>query len=57
MACDCELSVDPDDPSDDWHYLRACPSCGREWRALHCPHDGVQTPCPHCGVRPARVEE
>ncbi len=47
--CDCELTVDPEDPDDDWHFDRVCQKCGRSWRALHCPHDRAQFPCPHCG--------
>jgi len=52
MSCNCELTVDPDDPEDDWHYDRVCEFCGAKWRGLHCPHDGVQNPCPGCGKRP-----
>jgi hypothetical protein len=58
MACDCEFDPDPSDPEEDtleksWHYRRTCPACGGVWFGLHCPHDGVQKPCPHCGVAPA----
>lgn len=57
MACDCEFTPDPDDPEEStpetaWHYRRTCPSCGVTWWALHCPHDGIQNPCPECGVTP-----
>lgn len=60
--CDCEFT--PYDPADyepgeeieeSWHYLRECPTCGRRWWGLHCPHDGVQNPCPECGLYPATV--
>lgn len=51
--CDCEFTPDPNDPDDDWHFLRTCRSCGGSWFALHCPHDGHQRPCPNCGVRPS----
>jgi len=34
------------------HFLRTCGACGNQWAGLHCPHDGVQNPCPACGVRP-----
>jgi hypothetical protein len=57
--CDCEFTPDPNDPDEDgtpgnepWHYRRQCPACGQWWWALHCPHDGAQNPCPHCGVTP-----
>ncbi len=52
MVCDCEFTVDPEDPEDDWHFDRTCQSCGKQWRGLHCPHDGYQNPCPWCGVMP-----
>ena len=59
-GCDCEYDVDPDDPNENapttaWHYHRACRACGGQWWGVHCPHDGSQTPCPHCGVTPAVV--
>jgi hypothetical protein len=53
--CDCEFTPDPDDMEDgekSWYYLRCCSSCRETWFGLHCRHDGVQNPCPHCGVRP-----
>lgn len=50
--CFCEQVVDPADPDDDYHYARICEACGKPWLALHCPHDGVQTPCINCGVTP-----
>ena len=42
---------------DNWHFRRTCLFCGRQWRGLHCPHDGYQNPCPHCGKRPDAVVE
>ncbi len=39
------------------HFLRTCAACGNQWDGLHCPHDGVQNPCPGCGVRPEVVAE
>ena len=51
--CNCKLTKDPWDPEDDWHFDRACLRCGQHWRGLHCQHDGVQNPCPYCGVTPA----
>jgi hypothetical protein len=50
--CGCEFAVNPDDLDDDWHFLRTCRHCGGEWFGLHCPHDGHQNPCAHCGIRP-----
>jgi hypothetical protein len=48
--CTCEFDRDPDDPPDEepWHYRRECVYCSKKWWSLHCPHDGVQKPCPHC---------
>lgn len=37
-SCDC--------PFD---YLYTCPACGLSRITNHCPHDGVQNPCPRCG--------
>lgn len=37
---------------DMWHYKRICKNCGKEWDGLHCPHDGYQNACPHCGYIP-----
>lgn len=51
--CDCELTGDAEDP-EPTHYDRVCEFCGKTWRGLHCPHDGYQNPCPHCGQRPLR---
>lgn len=47
--CDCEFDYAEPDGEESWHYHRECPSCGGEWGALHCRHDGVQWPCSHCG--------
>ena len=56
MSCECEFDprYDEDDggPGEAWHFHRVCPSCGCEWAALHCPHDGYQNPCPRCGLLP-----
>lgn len=56
----CECEFDPYQDGDDeesWHFLRRCNACGGEWYGLHCPHDGHQNPCPHCGLRPTTVPE
>jgi hypothetical protein len=37
------------------HYHRTCQNCGRNWWGLHCPHDGIQNPCPSCKKKPATV--
>ncbi len=60
--CDCEFDADPSDPDEDtaekaWHFLRTCSHCGNQWYGLHCPHDGVQNPCPMCRVIPDPVDE
>jgi hypothetical protein len=47
--CDCEFDYPDDEGGLRWQYLRTCQLCGQEWGALHCPHDGVQNPCPTCG--------
>lgn len=62
MSCDCTFDPDPNDPDEDtpekaWHYKRTCAHCGGVWFGLHCPHDGVQNPCPDCGVRPTPVAD
>lgn len=50
--CDCELSVDPKDPTDDWHYDTPCEECGATHWALHCPHELYPHErlhvCPNC---------
>jgi hypothetical protein len=51
--CKCRFSPIPGDNSevsrrDAWHYLRVCSHCEKAWWGIHCKHDGVQTPCPHC---------
>ena len=61
-ACNCEFVAKYEDDDGDnchepWHYKRTCSSCGKWWYGLHCPHDGYQNPCPHCGTRPATVSE
>jgi hypothetical protein len=56
--CDCEFAPyddEPDEPS--WHFKRVCVACGQSWYGLHCPHDGYQNPCPHCGTRPEPIAE
>lgn len=57
MICECEFDVDPEEPDDDWHFFRTCFACGGKWYGLHCPHDGYQNPCPHCGERPIPIKE
>ncbi len=54
--CDCEFTPDPDDEYS-CHYTRTCDSCGYMWHGLHCPHDGIQNPCPRCRIAPLRIEE
>jgi hypothetical protein len=50
--CRCEFDPYDDDPDEEsWHYRRTCGGCGYVWWGLHCPHDGVQNPCPSCGWR------
>lgn len=49
--CNCEFEVD-ETGEDAWHYRRTCAHCGEAWFGLHCRHDGVQNPCPGCGVVP-----
>jgi hypothetical protein len=63
-SCECQFEIDPTDPDENgtlgnepWHYLRYCFHCGRTWRGLHCPHDGYQKPCPHCGTTPKHPSE
>lgn len=61
--CDCEFDTDPEDEDVDqldyepWQYLRTCENCGDYWYGLHCPHDGVQNPCPGCMARPTPVPD
>lgn len=56
--CNCEFDPDPAEPDEpSWHFLRTCPSCGKTWWGLHCPHDGRQNPCMHCGVTPAPIPD
>lgn len=43
--CDC-----PEPTSEEsWQYRRVCALCGAGFGSNHCPHDGVQKPCPTCG--------
>lgn len=47
--CTCEFDpYDDDDIEESWHYRRTCEVCENVWWSLHCPHDGVQNPCPSC---------
>ena len=58
MPCGCEFvkKYEDDDSGEvPWHYKRVCKACGKWWYGLHCPHDGYQNPCPHCGARPRPV--
>lgn len=56
--CDCEFDPETAEPGEEaCHYLRVCPFCTAHWAGLHCPHDGVQNPCPLCGLRPPPVSE
>jgi hypothetical protein len=55
--CDCQFDVDPESIDENtvdttWHFKRICPSCATTWFGLHCPHDGVQNPCPACNRKP-----
>lgn len=52
MMCDCKFAA----PESSWHYKRTCKNCGNIWYGLHCPHDGVQNPCPKCDMRPVCEE-
>lgn len=49
--CDCEQDMGFTDEPDEEPCLftRTCQMCGCEWGSGHCPHDGVQRPCPDCG--------
>ena len=53
-GCACEfdpyeLDDGTTDAEDSWHYRRTCGGCGfSDWWSLHCPHDGIQNPCPEC---------
>ena len=55
--CECEFSPIPGDseegtPETAWHYFRTCSHCSEQWYGVHCPHDGIQNPCPKCGNVP-----
>lgn len=58
-VCECEFdpSFADEDGGESWHYKRSCTRCGMTWAALHCPHDGIQNPCPHCGVLPMTLQQ
>jgi len=49
----CLFTPDPtkEDPEDQFHYLRRCSACQQTTWSLHCPHDGHQNSCGHCGTR------
>lgn len=56
--CDCKFDFYDDEPDEEsTHYKRTCQNCNEQWYSLHCPHDGYQNPCPHCGVRQVPVLE
>lgn len=57
MDCDCEFDPydDEDAGTESFHFRRMCLHCGHQWWGLHCPHDGVQNPCPACRVRPTPI--
>jgi hypothetical protein len=54
--CDCEFDksaiYDDDIEEESCHYKRTCAHCGNIWYGLHCPHDGIQNPCPRCKTLP-----
>ena len=41
---------------ESWHFKRTCDYCGHVWAGIHCPHDGIQNPCPNCGKTPITKE-
>lgn len=47
--CDCEFDPYSEEPNEEesWHYLRTCRICSATWFSTHCPHDGIQRPCPN----------
>lgn len=49
MDCQCEPDAPNEDGSAPYMYVRTCGGCGFCWESSHCPHDGVQNPCPACG--------
>lgn len=61
MICECTFDPYPDDDPDaqeeSWHFRRQCPGCQHVWYGLHCPHDGIQNPCPECGIVPVVLED
>lgn len=50
---DCEFDPYDEDPDESYHFKRVCRACGYVFWSLHCPHDGVQSACPNCGIRQA----
>lgn len=40
---------------DYYRFRRTWTFCGKNWWAVHCPHDGIQNPCPSCEKRPITV--
>ena len=61
QPCACEFTPYPagseDEGEESWHYLRRCQACRHLWYGVHCPHDGVQNPCPKCGAVPAVIAQ
>ena len=57
VICECEFDPYPENDGDfgekSVHFLRTCVFCGHHWWGLHCPHDGIQNPCPNCCKVPA----
>lgn len=70
---ECDDTCEPDvgdGSGEPYLYSLQCPGCGLQRATSHCPHDGVQTPCPDCrwlppgtvsplqflGVKPVVVE-
>ncbi len=51
--CNCQFHFDAESDEEPWHYARQCDVCGHVWFGLHYVHDGIQNPCPKCGIRPA----
>lgn len=55
--CNCEFSEYDDSDDESFHFKRTCEHCNHTWYSLHCRHDGIQNPCPNCGVKPNPVKE
>lgn len=52
IDCKCEFTKDPEDEDDyQYHYLRTCYGCFKNYWSLHCEHDGHQNRCSFCGAR------